>query len=501
MLFTDADAGTSSLRVLRVARILRLVKGLKGLRTLVATLWISIPTLMNVVVLTFLVFFVFAVLGVQLFGTIKLQENLNRHANFQNFRNAMMILFRMSTGESWNAIMYDCMVQPPDCDPSLHPYCKGVDGLEVHGVVERECSGPNVWVSDVNNCGISAAPMFFVMFTVCGAFIMLNLVVAVVLENFSISKTNEEYKIGVEDIEEFSKVWSEFDPDGVGYISVYSLNNFLLDLPKPLGLKGRSLGRGQMLQFQKEAAIKASSNNVYYQDVLMALGAKAMNISQEEMAMQSNMMSVEKMRTEYSKHGRSFSIPRNGAQNVVDCVEVFAVSMLQASIRGFLTRKKIRQELEQRKALLKQRQQYQINAYIKKLLKDAEEWREQQVGAQQILQAISSRDEGVLLRAWKPENKDLQPGNGNDLQEVVPLSSQDQQDQFSIAPSERSQGWTEFEEHVNDQDIEIQIIKNSSQSSLLQQSQSLQGQECLRKSNSKQNLNSVKFAEDDEQNL
>ena len=42
-----------------------------------------------------------------MFGGVKLQSGLNEHANFQSFSFAFMTLFRMSTGESWNLIMYD----------------------------------------------------------------------------------------------------------------------------------------------------------------------------------------------------------------------------------------------------------------------------------------------------------------------------------------------------------------------------------------------------------
>ena len=39
------------------------------------------------------------------------QDFLNRHANYEDFPNAMLVLFRMSTGESWNGIMHDTMIK------------------------------------------------------------------------------------------------------------------------------------------------------------------------------------------------------------------------------------------------------------------------------------------------------------------------------------------------------------------------------------------------------
>lgn len=63
---------------------------------------------MNVGALLTLVFFIFAVLGVFIFKDtppgIIVDTNYN---NFNNFGNALLILFRCSTGEDWPSIMYD----------------------------------------------------------------------------------------------------------------------------------------------------------------------------------------------------------------------------------------------------------------------------------------------------------------------------------------------------------------------------------------------------------
>jgi hypothetical protein len=68
----------------------------------------AIPALLNVGGLLFLFLYLYAVIGVYFFSTVKLQEDLNENANFQSFGVAMLTLFRISTGESWNAIMEDC---------------------------------------------------------------------------------------------------------------------------------------------------------------------------------------------------------------------------------------------------------------------------------------------------------------------------------------------------------------------------------------------------------
>ena len=127
------------------------------------TLVISLPGLVNIGALLFLLCFVFAVLGMNLFGKVTFGENLNEDANFTNFGNSLLILLRMVTGEAWNSIMYDTMVteKSSDCDwPGLRP-----------GHVLRRRRG--------------AVPLHRRCFVVLGSFVTLNLLIAVVVDNFS----------------------------------------------------------------------------------------------------------------------------------------------------------------------------------------------------------------------------------------------------------------------------------------------------------------------------
>ena len=110
--------GASVLRMLRIARVFRLVRNLKGLLMLLQHSDHVSAGLINIGALLFLLCFVYAVLGMNLFGKVKFGENLNEDANFTNFGNSILILLRMVTGEAWNAIMYDCMISE-DCDTSV----------------------------------------------------------------------------------------------------------------------------------------------------------------------------------------------------------------------------------------------------------------------------------------------------------------------------------------------------------------------------------------------
>ena len=73
---------TAVIRTLRVSRIFKVLKKMKNLRILFNTFIDAIPQLTNVGALLFLFLFIYSVLGVFLFGKVKLQETLNVHANF-----------------------------------------------------------------------------------------------------------------------------------------------------------------------------------------------------------------------------------------------------------------------------------------------------------------------------------------------------------------------------------------------------------------------------------
>ena len=110
----NIDVGSIStiIRSFRIARVLKLIKTAKNLQQIFQTFILAIPELINVGALLILFLFLFAVLGVTLFAEVKLQENMDRHANFQDFGRALLTLFRVATGEAWVAIMYDAGRQP-----------------------------------------------------------------------------------------------------------------------------------------------------------------------------------------------------------------------------------------------------------------------------------------------------------------------------------------------------------------------------------------------------
>ncbi|KAK2894015.1 voltage-dependent T-type calcium channel subunit alpha-1H isoform X2 [Channa argus] len=155
------------MRVLRIARVLKLLKMAKGMRALLDTVMQALPQVGNLGLLFMLLFFIYAALGVELFGKLECNDNnpcegLSRHATFENFGMAFLTLFRVSTGDNWNGIMKDTL---RECHPD-----------------DRHCLAYLPLVS----------PIYFVTFVLMAQFVLVNVVVAVLMKH--LEESNKEAK-------------------------------------------------------------------------------------------------------------------------------------------------------------------------------------------------------------------------------------------------------------------------------------------------------------------
>jgi hypothetical protein len=220
------------LRVARIARIFRLVQTSPTLSTLFNTLMTSIPAIGNVASVTMLLLFVYAVLGMNLFSKIKLGENLTPHANFKSFFGSLMLLFRMSTGESYNGVMHDCKIAEPFCSPAA------------------------------GDCGQEGfAELYFLSFFIFSAMLMLNILVAIILDNYGDQEDQSSFwkSVGPEDMQVFKQVWAEKDPTAKGYINADDLEWLICHLPAPLGLAHRMAVDTDQVGMAKQARNKMKS--------------------------------------------------------------------------------------------------------------------------------------------------------------------------------------------------------------------------------------------------
>jgi len=252
--------------------------------------------LFNVGSVLFLFFFIYAVMGMNLFGVVRDGEVLGRHANFKNFPEAMAALFRSATGERWNGIMHDCMtttscVEIVNADDA-GTYAAGefVDYVEL---LDLKNAGLRASDDDfIDRCtpNIGITVFYFVSFILLCGFVMLNLVIAVILDNFESFSQNFQLPVRDEDLYEFTEEWSRIDRRATYYINVRDLPTLLKRIRAPLGL--RTIPK----QLQKDALRRTlytcsveirDGNRIYFVDVLKHLAARVDGMEDPAVAIRS----------------------------------------------------------------------------------------------------------------------------------------------------------------------------------------------------------------------
>uniref|UniRef100_A0A8D2LZ52 Voltage-dependent L-type calcium channel subunit alpha n=1 Tax=Varanus komodoensis TaxID=61221 RepID=A0A8D2LZ52_VARKO len=202
-------------RLFRVMRLVKLLSRGEGIRTLLWTFIKSFQALPYVALLIVMLFFIYAVIGMQVFGKIALNDTteINRNNNFQTFPQAVLLLFRCATGEAWQEIMLACL---PDkkCDP---------DSFE-----------PNNSNDGEHPCGSSFAVFYFISFYMLCAFLIINLFVAVIMDNFDYL-TRDWSILGPHHLDEFKRIWAEYDPEAKGRIKHLDVVTLLRRIQPPLG--------------------------------------------------------------------------------------------------------------------------------------------------------------------------------------------------------------------------------------------------------------------------
>uniref|UniRef100_A0AAY4EXU7 Voltage-dependent L-type calcium channel subunit alpha n=1 Tax=Denticeps clupeoides TaxID=299321 RepID=A0AAY4EXU7_9TELE len=207
----NARISITFFRLFRVMRLVKLLSRGEGIRTLLWTFIKSFQALPYVALLIVMLFFIYAVIGMQMFGKIALRDNsqINRNNNFQTFPQAVLLLFRCATGEAWQEIMLACAPNRP-CEK----------GSETEQTSE--------------DCGSQFAIIYFVSFYMLCAFLIINLFVAVIMDNFDYL-TRDWSILGPHHLDEFKRIWAEYDPEAKGRIKHLDVVTLLRRIQPPLG--------------------------------------------------------------------------------------------------------------------------------------------------------------------------------------------------------------------------------------------------------------------------
>ncbi|XP_071416747.1 sodium channel protein type 5 subunit alpha-like [Pithys albifrons albifrons] len=198
------------IRLARIGRILRLIRAAKGIRTLLFALMMSLPALFNIGLLLFLVMFIYAIFGMANFAYVKMEDGIDDMFNFQTFANSMLCLFQITTSAGWDGLLSPILnTGPPYCDPTIN----GTIG---------ECGKPAIGI------------IYFVSYIIISFLIVVNMYIAVILENFNVATEESTEPLGEDDFDIFYEIWEKFDPEATQFISFSALSDFADSLAEPL---------------------------------------------------------------------------------------------------------------------------------------------------------------------------------------------------------------------------------------------------------------------------
>ncbi|KAF6034245.1 CAC [Bugula neritina] len=232
------------LRLFRAARLIKLLRKGYTIRILLWTFIQSFKALPYVCLLLVMLFFIYAIIGMQVFGNIEISNDsaLNRHNNFRTFFQALILLFRCATGEAWQEIMLACIKGSP---------C----------AAEAEVQ---------DGCGSSIAYLYFVSFIFLCSFLMLNLFVAVIMDNFDYL-TRDSSILGPHHLDEFIRAWAEYDPAATGQIHYTDMYEMLRSIEPPVGFGKNCPYRLAYRKLIRMNMPVAENNTVNFKTTLFAL--------------------------------------------------------------------------------------------------------------------------------------------------------------------------------------------------------------------------------------
>nr|XP_046233016.1 sodium channel protein type 4 subunit alpha A isoform X2 [Scatophagus argus] len=248
------------IRLARIGRILRLIKGAKGIRTLLFALMMSLPALFNIGLLLFLIMFIFSIFGMSNFAYVKKEAGIDDIFNFETFGGSIICLFQITTSAGWDGLLLPMLnKEPPDCDPDFEN-----PGTDVKG-----------------NCGNPGMSMvFFCSYIIISFLVVVNMYIAIILENFNVAQEESGDALCEEDFEMFNETWEKFDIDGTQFIEYSRLSDFCDALQEPLRVAKPN--RLRLIEMDLPLVI---GDRIHCVDVLLAVTQMVLGDTVEMLAM------------------------------------------------------------------------------------------------------------------------------------------------------------------------------------------------------------------------
>uniref|UniRef100_A0A7N8XXY5 Sodium channel protein n=1 Tax=Mastacembelus armatus TaxID=205130 RepID=A0A7N8XXY5_9TELE len=248
------------IRLARIGRILRLIKGAKGIRTLLFALMMSLPALFNIGLLLFLIMFIFSIFGMSNFAYVKKEAGIDDIFNFETFGGSIICLFQITTSAGWDGLLLPMLNrEPPDCDPNFEN-----PGTDVKG----NCGSPGIGM------------VFFCSYIIISFLVVVNMYIAIILENFNVAQEESSDALCEEDFEMFNETWQKFDLDGTMFIEYSQLSDFCDALQEPLRVAKPN--RLRLIEMDLPLVI---GDRIHCLDVLLAVTQMVLGDTVEMLAM------------------------------------------------------------------------------------------------------------------------------------------------------------------------------------------------------------------------
>lgn len=195
-----------AIKALNFSHLLKIVSAMSPtMENVLNVLWSCLVPMLNVTLVFFMVIFVYAILGMQLFAEVRSGEVMGVSASFANFPKALLTMFEITAGDNWITIMREC------------------------GIAEPKCTSGE-------DCGsyVGSRVFFYSFFFICfGAF--LNLYAATIIDAYEskLKSHTIRWDFTEAQLDKFQEVWGQVDPRSTGRISTKLFRTLFFDLGVP----------------------------------------------------------------------------------------------------------------------------------------------------------------------------------------------------------------------------------------------------------------------------
>lgn len=233
----------------RIIHILRPGKGPNAFHDLLLPFTVSLPALLNISLLIFLVMFIYAIFGMYNFAYVKKEAGINDVSNFETFGSSMLCLFQVTIFAGWDGMLNAIFNSKwSDCDPDkINP------GIQVRG----DCGNPLVGI------------IYFVSYILISWLIIVNMYIVVVMEFLNLASKKGAKTLSENDFRKFFQVWKRFDPDRTQYIDSSKLSDFAAALDPPLFMAKPN--KGQLVAMDLPMAV---GDRIHCLDILLAFSKR-----------------------------------------------------------------------------------------------------------------------------------------------------------------------------------------------------------------------------------